>query len=194
MSGSFDFGTAFEPERPRAAIPQPPPQPPAPRSAPPARERQHPRAVESSRRGQKLSWAALVVAIVSAAFIGFGIYLALDAIEISLDDPLSDAQGWMSLVVLGLCCGLLALAGGVVSAIRARPRTIATMAIVAATVLPVIAAVVGIKFGIDAVVEDILDKAQRVSDETAVVLAKAVSENSLDLPALVQLILHLIRS
>lgn len=197
-SGSFDFGTAFEPERPPSALPPSPLPPPTPsaygdvvRVAPRTGGRPA-AAARSRRRGQGLAWTALALAVGSAVAIGAGIFLALDSINVTLDRPFREARDWMTLVTLGLCAGVLALAGAIVSEVRSRPRTVATLALVGALTLPLIALILGVNFGLDALGEHVSDGFDEIRDGTLVAVSESVRDGHFDLKAFVQVLLALL--
>jgi hypothetical protein len=95
---------------------------------------------------------SLSVAIVCSLAIGFGLYKSLTSIAIK-DDPLAHVSRWMTCVVVALCVVALNLGSSFLALVWARPRVVATLALMATLVLPIVAAIAGVKFGTDMLVE-----------------------------------------
>ncbi len=179
--GSFDFGTAFEPLAGRIQAPTPlmtrAPVPLGPR-----------------RRGQPLAWTALGAAVVAALAIGGGLFTTLARIELPVDAAIDGVQTWLTLTAGGLCIALVAAALAIIALVRSRPHTVAVVSLVAALVLPPIAAIIGIRAGVYALTEHLQD----AGDQAATMLASAADEyartGSVSVAALLQLVRQFIHT
>jgi hypothetical protein len=142
-----NFETAFDAQlRESASAPPVSALVAGPRLQTPSRGRARP------RRGQRLSGVSLSVAIVCSLAIGFGLYKSLTSIAI-MDDALAHASRWMTCVVVALCVVALNLGSSFLALVWARPRVVATLALIATLVLPIVAAIAGAKFGMDMLVK-----------------------------------------
>lgn len=180
----FDFDSAFGPAPLRAPTPAPLPVP-APVAHVPVV------AAPRRRRGQGLAVGSLIVAVASAAAVGGGIFAALASIELSAH-PLRIATHWMTLVAVGVCGVLLALAGSVVSEVRARPRTLSTVALVTAMVLPWIAFLLGAKLGADVFALNLSDQAAALGTNATAALRQTLADNDVEAGALVRFLMLLL--
>jgi hypothetical protein len=101
------------------------------------------------RKGQALSWTALILGLAAALSVGSGIFAALNSVEFT-GHPFIKASHWASFVLFSIVVGLAATMLAVVALFVARPKLTATLALLLCLTVPWIAAVVGFKFGADA--------------------------------------------
>lgn len=99
------------------------------------------------RRGQRLSFTALSLVLVTALGLGVFTYAALASIDVVSLDPLAGFFGWATWVALALVGGFVATVLAVVGLVIARPRRIAGSALAIALVLPGISLAVGVQQG-----------------------------------------------
>jgi hypothetical protein len=101
----------------------------------------------------------LAVVVACSAFLGFATFHSLAGIRVAADG-LAETSQWSWGVLLGLVATFVAAVVAVVCLVRTQsPRLVAAISVVAAVMLPLIAAFVGLRWGFDvasqAVGEDI---------------------------------------
>lgn len=115
------------------------------------------------RRGQALSWSALVLGLAAALSVGAGIFAALDSIEFTRH-PFLEPSRWASFVLFSIVAGLVATLLAIVALFVARPKLTATLALLLCVTVPWIAAFVGFKFGADAFGAHLSDEVGHAAD------------------------------
>ncbi len=80
------------------------------------------------RKGQALSWTALVLGLAAALSVGSGIFAALNSVEFT-GHPFIKASHWASFVLFSIVVGLAATMLAVVALFVARPKLTATLAL-----------------------------------------------------------------
>ena len=174
MSSSFDRPYGFEEQFPAGRLVPPPVQDyragyPRPLPGSPGRP---------PNRGQALSWTALTLAVLGALAVGFGIYHALG--HLHFRRPFfADASHWLNLALAGLVVLVVAFGASVVALIRARPKAVAAVALVATLLLPVIGALIGGKFGLDVLLVHAESAAAELSDALLQRLVDAITAGDL---------------
>lgn len=166
-------------QRQQHTAPQPVPVSPAARTAVVSRP---------SSRGQLLSWTALLLAVGLSAVAGYGVYAALNAIDVTSADSVATASHWTTLPVFGLVGLVATLVLAIVALFRARPRLVATVALVLTLLLPVVALLVGAKYGGDALVRHVHDSAGLVGSRAADHVISLLSQQGVDVGPLTKLI------
>jgi hypothetical protein len=166
----WNFDAAFDAPPPESASGPPvSAQVSRPRPQTPSRGRARP------RRGQRLSWASLSLAIVCSLAIGFGLYGALVSIAIK-NDAFAHVSRWMTCVVVALCVLALNLGTSFLALVWARPRVVATLSLMATLVLPIVAAIAGAKFGTDMLVELFRERAAGIGHVAIEALVRHLEE------------------
>ena len=143
------------------------------------------------RRGQSLSWISVALAGLGALAVGFGLYFALARIEISTH-PLQVAADWMTLALVGLCLLVISLATSIVALVRARPRLVAVLALLATFILPVLAALVGIKFGLDVFAATAQAQTTDIGEGALSALVETLERNGIDPGPIVRFLVDLL--
>lgn len=138
-----------------------------------------------------MSWLALGLALVAAVGVGVGIFQALASIDFAAIG-LGTARHWMTVVALSLCIALVALAVGIVAALRTRPRTLAGLAIAASVVLPLIAMILGAKLGLDVLWHHLHVEAARLGVSGAGALRDILAAHHIEVPWPIDLVLRLL--
>ncbi len=179
--GSFDFRTAFD------ADPGPvPARYPVPMTAaPPDRS-----AVD--RRGQRLGWIALALALVAGSAVGGGLFATLGSIDLPVSAAIDDVQTWMTVTTVGLCLALVAVALAVVALVRSHPRSLAVVALLVAVVVPPLAAVIGVRAGVDVLLERLHDAGDQAASLLAGLADEYARTGAVNVAALLQLVQQLI--
>jgi len=185
----FSFDDAFK------ASPAPAPSSSLPvEAAPPRRSSSYAIALSRSgreRRGQLLAWVSLILAVAGAFAIGFGLYFALATVELSAS-PFVAASHWMTLATVGLCIIVIALATSIVALVRARPRTVSVLALIATLVLPVIAGIMGIKLGVDVFAANTQSQATAMGTGAVGALEETLEQYGIDPGPIVSFLLELL--
>lgn len=101
-------------------------------------------------RGQPLSWFTLALSIAFSVLMGFSAYAALNSIGVPIGSSLAAARHWVDIAVFGLVGVLVAILLSIIALFRARPRLVATLALVVCLILPVICLLIGVKAGAEA--------------------------------------------
>jgi hypothetical protein len=127
-------------------------------------------------RGQGTSWIAIVLVVLAGATAGFGAYRCLDAITLALL-PFEQARPWATVVVIGLSIGVAALVVAVIAVFRARPKTVAVMALMLGVLLPPLAFTIGVRFGFAAFTKH-MERAVRESGTDVVQILTQLLEAS----------------
>jgi hypothetical protein len=155
MTSGYDRQFSFDdqfPSRPPGSLPdqgQPRPRPVPARRA--------------TTRGQGLSWMSFVLAVLGSVAVGFGLYYAIELVHFRRPF-LDDASSALNLALVGACVLVVAFGTSVVALVRARPKRMAAVALAGTLLLPVIAAMIGIKFGLDALLANLQAAAVDLTD------------------------------
>jgi hypothetical protein len=192
-SNPFDFDAAFEPERAAPVVPA------SLEAGTPMksdhrvilRKADRPSSDRPVQQRQLLPRVTLAVAVLAALGAGIGMYQALAGIHISTD-PLGDFSDWMTLVAVSLCVAIAALPTGIVATVRSRPRTMGGLAIAASVVLPAIALILGIKFGMDVLAGNLHQEAAGMSTTGAQALRETLNDHHVQPNTFVDLVLRLL--
>lgn len=145
-------------------------------------------AVPRRSRGQLLSCAALILALLMSALVGLGVYLPLNTLDIGSLSSVTRASSWLTLLVVGLVGLVATLVLAIVALFVARPRLVATIATVLTLVLPVVSAVIAAKFGAVAFVRHTAAGAGQAATAVAHAIAVRLGAPGLDVGVLAHLI------
>lgn len=187
--GSFHAGPATAGA---SVTPQPSPPRPVPgqiRSVPIERT---PRAT-SGNRGQPMSWVALALAVVMSVLVGYTAFRSLVAIDVVSDNPLGSAFNWLTLLVVAVAGVFVALIIAVIAVFKARPRLVATLALIIAVVLPWITLLVGLKFGAEIFVLRAQRELAVSGSQVAGAVIQTLSEKGVDLGPFREVLERLLR-
>jgi hypothetical protein len=99
------------------------------------------------RRGQRLSWICLILAVVCSVVLGIALYNALAS------ESYASISSWLTVVVFDVLVAAALLILSIIGVARAWPRLVAVLALIGILVLPSVAAFIGIKFGLDVLAE-----------------------------------------
>lgn len=99
------------------------------------------------RTGQRVSWTALILVVVGAIAVGFGIGGALGSITLDAASPFGSMLWWGTLGLLGFLIIVVGLITAIVAMVQAEPRLVAAIALVCAVILGWIAAYIGYRVG-----------------------------------------------
>jgi len=104
-------------------------------------------AARRPRTGQPVSWAAVIMVLVGALAIGFGVGGALTSIRLAASSPFGAVLWWGTLALVGVLLILVALVCSIVGVVQAEPRRVAVVALIAAVLLGWVAAYIGFRIG-----------------------------------------------
>lgn len=102
------------------------------------------------RRGRGLATFCLVSAVVVAAVFGLTGFYVLDSVDLTAGNPFGEAFGWLLLFGLTGVAAVVVVLLAIVAVFRCRPRGVAVVALLAGIALPVVAVVLAVTFGVDA--------------------------------------------
>ena len=100
-----------------------------------------------ARRGQRISWTAMILVVAGAVLVAIGIAAALGSIDLRARAPFGSMLWWGTLALVGFLIIVVGLVTSIVGVVQAEPRTLATLALIGAIVLGWVAAYIGFKIG-----------------------------------------------
>ena len=102
----------------------------------------------SRRHFQRLSWIALVLAVVVPLLLGICIYAGLATLSLSTDNAFSSLASWLTTcgIVAGAAVAVFVLA--VCAVLVSRPKFVAVTAAIVAVVLPVVVVHLAVQLGL----------------------------------------------
>jgi hypothetical protein len=116
---------------------------------------------------------SFVLAVLGSVAVGFGLYRAIGLVHFRRPFFV-DASSALNLALAGACVLVIAFGASVASLIRARPKRVAGLALAGSLLLPVIAAMIGMKFGLDALLVNLQAAAADLTDVLLHQVAEAI--------------------
>jgi hypothetical protein len=123
--------------------------------------------------------------------IGFGLYEALASIALK-SDAFAHVSRWMTCVIVALCLLALNLGTSFLALVWARPRVVATLSLMATLVLPIVAAITGVKFGTDMLVELFRERAVGIGHVAIEAIVRLLEEQGYAAGPILRFLLELL--
>ena len=150
-------------------------------------------AVPRRSRGQVLSWTAMILAIGLSVLMGLSVYGALSSLDVTSLRSLGRVSDWLTVPIVALVALVATLVMAVIALFRARPRLVATLAVLLTLVLPVVAVLVGVKLGASALVAHASEAATRAGSDVPGYVLAMLAEQGVDVGPLRSLIEWVLR-
>ncbi len=120
----------------------------------------------SGFRGQRHARLLLALVIVSGLGLGMSVYNMVAALPTAVLEP-AGLSLWSGLALLAVVVLLGSLVGAIVATVKCRPRLTAIIALVLAVLLPPLATLIGVKFGVEAAWSSVNKQVTSLAEDTS---------------------------